>query len=463
MPFVLKDMKDLSGWAGKQTRKTWSGFKGEPFDDGSKVRESKLDFKKVIGMQHVKSELQKVVTYFNKKDVFDRMGIQPEKGYLLVGPLDTGRSLAHALAGEVTAELKKQRKKGICGVYEIHASLLLQKELKEIIEEAEKRSPCVLVIDELDWLSKQKSVDPKIWSTLVTTMNGLLKSARKQVFMVATAQDNKSIDAAIKDQGRLGITVHFDTPVQAERLEFFQKELDARCINCADFNLDALAQQTAQCSATQLSCVMKRALANAHAQEESLQQRHIEQSIDQVVYNIVEQESSMSPQEKQIIAAHYAGKAVAHMALKPEVLLSRVTILPVAHNQTKPEIGALIAYNATDKLVKTAQDIEHDCIIELAGLEAQKLLFGNLVSTQLAQQVKQQVFAQAKLLAFEGIEEKALPKAVQAERGAHAWQLVMDYTHQAAELLKAYKPKLVTLATHLVQNNTLHANELAQL
>ena len=187
------------------------------------------------------------------------------KAIFLVGPIDTGKMLTQALAGEVTKTLKSKGKATKCSVYEIHASLLLQKELKDIVKEAEKSSPCLVVIDELDWLFNQKSVDPKIWSDLVTSMSGTLKSAKKQVFIVGTARNCNNIDMAIKDHGRLGTTIYFDKPNIEERTEFFQKEISDSCVIVDNFDILSYAKQTEGCSQEQLRSVIKGALNIAHS------------------------------------------------------------------------------------------------------------------------------------------------------------------------------------------------------
>jgi ATP-dependent Zn protease len=466
-PIIYRDGKDLWSWSAKQAKRAFAYAKGESFDDGSPIKPSKMMFKDIIGLEHTKQSLAKIVDYFKHKDSFDQMGVVVDRGYLFVGPVDTGKSLVQAVAGEITAELKSQGKTTVCGIYEVHASALLQKEkeLKDIIKEGEKSSPCIILIDELDWLATQKSVDPKIWSDLVGGMTGVLRSAKKQVFIIATAQDTAGIDAAIKDQGRLGITLYFDKPSYHERSEFFRKELTDRCIDLADFNIKLLAEQTEGCSSTQLIMVMKRALRLAHAQRQTLREHHIELSINDIIYNVISQVQGLDKAEKQIIAAHYAGKALAHMLLNGRSKLMKVTILPVAtQDNIQLQLGALITYKAAHQdTLTTTNDIEKECLIELAGLAAQEILFDHVVSRKLADQSNQQALTYTKQLVFQGASEHDLAKNLREEKLAQAWNLVNRYREQAMTLMEENGDKLSRIAVKLVEKSLLTARELAEL
>lgn len=455
-PILKKDAEDIGNWSLKQFKKAYAFLKGEPYEDDSPIKKSKITFKEVIGFDHAKSELGKVVKYFTKKDDFDRAGASVERGYLLVGQVDAAKSLAQALAGEVTNIIKEKKKAAICGVYEIHASQLLDKKLKDIIKEAEEKSPCILVIDQIDWLSSDKQVKPEIWSDLVTSMSSTLRSNKKEVFIIATAQNLRAIDKAVHEQGRLGVTIQLDSADLDARKTFIAKELTERVIDASQFDLELLAKQTEGCTLQELARVIKRAIAHAQEASETLNQKHIEISIDEVVHNIIS--TSVSAVNKKMLAAHFAGKAFAHINLKPGQL-NKVTIKTVAKG-AKLKSGAIIAYKPKNAdLFMTQKDIENYCVIALAGAEAQKLI-ANTTSVALSAAAKKNVFDLVKKTLFEGISEKELPRNLKEQKLAEVWQIIDGYTKLANQLVSINIDKIKAIAKELETRGTISADEL---
>lgn len=281
-PIIKKDLEDIGSWFLTQGKKFYARLKGETYNNGSPIRSSRTLFSDIIGLDEAKQELSQIVDFFKNKETFDLTGISIDRGYLLAGQLDSGKLLAQAVAGEITKELKAQGKESSCGVYEIHASSLVTKGLKEVIEQAEKQAPCIIALDQLDWLSHQDNIEPKVLSETVNAMSSLLKNPKKQVFIIATAQNSLSVDNSFKEQGGLSITLTIDKPTEADRKEFFEKELKNRCLTTSEFNSDILAQQTEACSLSQLTSIIKRALIRALARHEKLSQNHLEQSIKEV-------------------------------------------------------------------------------------------------------------------------------------------------------------------------------------
>lgn len=457
-PIIMKDAKDLANWSATQAMKTLAYLKGESYDTGSPVKASRSAFADVIGLSQAKAELGKLVSYFKHKSNLDRTGAVMERGYLLVGPVDAGKSLAHALAGEITKELKAQKKTDKCGVYDIHASVLLKKELSDIIKEADKATPAIIVINELDWLARQE-VDAKVWGDIVTNMTGAIKNPKKPVIIIATAQDTQALTQALGISSQLGVTISFGQPTEEDRAQFFTRELANHGISkaeIAEFNVAELARQTSGSSLASLGTVVKHALNRAHIAQRTLTHDDIEQSIDTVVYGINTQHRSRLTIEKQVLAAHYAGKMVAHTNLDMVEQLVKATILPVT-TATGIRQGALFTYVPEHRaLTTTQQDKEKAIVIELAGLAAQEALLGS-VSHSFAQETKQKAFTHIKEIVFEGINEQDMPKELKNTKLTQVWQLMDEYKQRAQAIVQANQARLRELAHRLETEQTITA------
>lgn len=272
------DFKDVTKYANQWFNWIVTKCKGEFYDDGTGFRKLPMIFGEVIGAHGAKAELMSVVDYFKDKSAIDRIGAPIERSFFLAGPMDTSKSLAYATAGEISLVLQSQGKSSECSVYEVHASTLIQKSLKDILKEAEKYTPCIVVLEEINLLHEYgiRKMKANIWSDLITTMNSLSRS-KKDVFVITTAaHDRFDSHEALS---RYGIFAKVENPTHEDRLIFFKRELERRSVPLVYFDLNALAQKTEKYTFAQLMNVLKRACAQALSLRKSLSQEILEEAI----------------------------------------------------------------------------------------------------------------------------------------------------------------------------------------
>nr|MBA2307372.1 AAA family ATPase [Candidatus Dependentiae bacterium] len=270
----------LYGYASKCLSKASAYCKGESYDDGSGYKKSSAKFTDVVGAHRAKVELGSIVDYFKDKKAIDRIGAGVDRSYLLVGPLDTAKSLARSVAGEVSAVLKEQNKSE-CLIVEIHASSLISKSIKDILKEAESRhTHCIIVLDEIDRLYELKGVKSQTWSDLISAMNGLSKS-KKDIFVITTA--TKADFATQASVDRYGVYCSVENPTAKDRSNYFAQELKKRAVVSSSFDLESVARKSEGCTFTQLTTMLKRALAKSHTFRGSLSQDILEKSVTEVM------------------------------------------------------------------------------------------------------------------------------------------------------------------------------------
>lgn len=459
---INKDYKDFLSWSHEKGKHLYALLKGETYEDPSPVKKSKLKFSDIVGYAYAKEQINHLVGYFDNKNQYDRTGTFPDRGYLFVGPLDMGKDLAHALAGEITLKLQAQGKK--CGIRDLHSSELVKKDIKDIIEETEKESgeePVILLINDLNWLTDKSEKDKGVLGSLATAMSKTLKGNKKKIFIVATTQDAAAIDKTLSGSGRLGSTVHFDKPTQAERAEFFAKELAKRGARKADFDVQNLAFLTDDCSYDALTAIVKAAFARATSQAAITTQAHIKQAIDAIIHKIAYNDTRRDAEQEVILAQCFAGQTLVHYLLEPRNELVKVTILPVASAQTHAlSHGKLITHAVDNKQeFTTAKDLEHEAVIALAGVEAVKLL-GNEPTIAMIQKADLIARTYAKRIVFQGASEKDFDKKSRDEKLAQVSKLMNEFAQQAQALLTKHQNKLATIAAELKEKLTLDKQEL---
>jgi transitional endoplasmic reticulum ATPase len=175
--------------------------------------------------------------------LFKAIGVKPPRGILLYGPPGTGKTLiARAVANETGSFFF------LINGPEIMSKLAGESEsnLRKAFEEAEKNSPSIIFIDELDSIAPKREkthgeVERRIVSQLLTLMDGL-KQRANVVVMAATNRPN-SIDPALRRFGRFDREVDIGIPDVTGRLEVLR--IHTKNMKLADdVDMEQVAQET---------------------------------------------------------------------------------------------------------------------------------------------------------------------------------------------------------------------------
>ncbi|MBN1923839.1 MAG: CDC48 family AAA ATPase [Nanoarchaeota archaeon] len=176
-------------------------------------------------------------------EVFERLGIQPPKGVLLYGPPGTGKTLlAKAVASESEAHFISINGPEIMSKWVGEA----EKQLRNLFEDAEKNSPAIIFIDEIDAIASKREestgeVERRVVAQLLALMDGL-KSRGKVIVIAATNRPN-ALDPALRRPGRFDREIEIGVPDKEGRLEILK--IHTRNMPLAgDVSLELLANQT---------------------------------------------------------------------------------------------------------------------------------------------------------------------------------------------------------------------------
>jgi transitional endoplasmic reticulum ATPase len=155
-------------------------------------------------------------------ELFVKLGIDAPKGILLYGPPGTGKTLlARAIANETEASF-----------YSINAPEVVnkfygesEKKLRELFEKAQKDSPAIIFIDEIDAIAQKREevqgeTEKRIVAQMLTLMDGLNKN--KKVIVIAATNRPDSLDEALRRPGRFDRELEIGVPREADRLEILK-------------------------------------------------------------------------------------------------------------------------------------------------------------------------------------------------------------------------------------------------
>jgi len=171
------------------------------------------------------------------------LGIKPPRGLLLYGPPGTGKTLiARAVANETGSFFF------LINGPEIMSKMAGESEsnLRKAFEEAEKNSPAIIFIDEIDSIAPKREktqgeVERRIVSQLLTLMDGI--KSRAQVIVIGATNRPNSIDPALRRFGRFDREIDIGIPDATGRLEIARIHTKNMKLD-ASVDLESIANET---------------------------------------------------------------------------------------------------------------------------------------------------------------------------------------------------------------------------
>ncbi|WP_230279882.1 CDC48 family AAA ATPase [Croceicoccus sp. Ery15] len=179
-----------------------------------------VNYDDVGGMEETIKQLREMVELpLRYPELFTRLGVDPPKGVLLHGPPGTGKTrLAQAVANESDANFFLINGPEIMG----SAYGESEKRLREVFEEAEKASPAIVFIDEIDSIAPKRQnvqgeAEKRLVAQLLTLMDGL--HARSNLVVIAATNRPDAIDEALRRPGRFDREIIVGVPDENGRKE----------------------------------------------------------------------------------------------------------------------------------------------------------------------------------------------------------------------------------------------------
>jgi len=179
----------------------------------------------VGGLEEVKEELKEAVEWpLKNPEVFKRLGIQPPKGILLIGPPGCGKTmLARAVATESEANFISIKGPEVFSKWVGES----ERAIREVFRKARMASPAVIFFDEVDSLVPRRrlgygdsGVTERVISQLLTEMDGIIPL--EDIIVIAATNRPDIVDPAVLRPGRFDWLIYVPEPDEAARLEIFK-------------------------------------------------------------------------------------------------------------------------------------------------------------------------------------------------------------------------------------------------
>ncbi|MEX6503704.1 ATP-dependent zinc metalloprotease FtsH [Pseudomonas zhanjiangensis] len=336
-----------------------------------------VTFNDVAGIDDAKAELQEVVSFLKDQPRYNRLGARIPKGILLVGPPGTGKTLvAKAVAGEANVPF-----------FSISGSEFVEMfvgvgaaRVRDLFEQARKSAPCIIFIDELDALGKMRGVgayggnDEKeqTLNQLLAELDGF--DTREGVVLLAATNRPEVLDPALLRAGRFDRQIVIDRPDRNGRTAILKVHVK-RIQASADLDLDKVAGITTGFSGADLAnLVNEAAILATRRGAETVGMADFTNAVERIVVGSERQGRLLLPHERQVVAHHEMGHALAASSLAGMDPVHKVSIIP----RSVGALGYTLQRPTEDRFLITLPELKNRMTVLLAGRAAEELIFGEI-------------------------------------------------------------------------------------
>ena len=368
--FMMKRMNSVMGDSGKQMN--FGKAKVKQMADEKR----KTTFADVAGADEEKEELREIVEFLKNPKKYNELGARIPKGVLLVGPPGTGKTLlARAVAGEAGVPFFSISGSDFVEMFVgVGAS-----RVRNLFEQAKKNSPCIIFIDEIDAVGRQRGAGlggghderEQTLNQLLVEMDGF--GANEGVIMIAATNRPDILDPALMRPGRFDRQVTVGYPDVKGREEILKVHARGKPI-APDVDLKTIAKSSAGFTGADLENLLNEAaLLAARRNLKAITMTEIEEATIKVVVGTEKKSHVMSDREKKLTAYHEGGHAVVTYFCKTQDPVHQISIIPRGMAG-----GYTMQLPAEDRSYRTRAEMQESLIVLLGGRVAEALTLDDI-------------------------------------------------------------------------------------
>jgi cell division protease FtsH len=340
-------------------------------------RDTGVTFDDVAGADEAKAELMEIVSFLKDKDKYGRLGARIPKGVLLVGPPGTGKTLlAKAVAGQAGVPF-----------FSISGSEFVEMfvgvgaaRVRDLFEQARKAAPCIIFIDELDALGKARGggtfgghdEKEQTLNQLLTELDGF--DPREGIVVLGATNRPEVLDPALLRAGRFDRQIVIDRPDRNGREAILRVHVK-RIKLAADVRLDQIAAITPGFTGADLANLVNEAAIVATRRGGSeVTTADFTAAVERIVAGSERKGLLLQPREREVVAYHEMGHALAAANLPGTDPVHKVSIIP----RSIGALGYTMQRPTDDRFLITIRELKDRMVVLLAGRAAEQEVFGEV-------------------------------------------------------------------------------------
>lgn len=316
-------------------------------------------FEVIIGYETEKEELMRLCDIMRNKEKYSALGVEMPKAILLHGEPGLGKTLmAKTLieeSGRKCFSCKKDRADGA-----------FVDKIRETFESAINNQPSIVFLDDMDKFAQDNLSEDNNKEEFVTIQSCFEDLKRKDVFVVATANNIRNIPRSLLREGRFGKQMKIEKPNREDSIKIIAHFLKNKAIT-ADVSAEFVANLLEGESCAFLESVVNEAGIYAGYENQSkINKKHFINAAMRLSTKHLPSKK-MNDKEKQMVCYHEAGHAVASILLGKKIALLT--------SKKHGEVGGFCSTYEHEEENHTFEEFKNEIIILLSGKASTEIIY----------------------------------------------------------------------------------------
>ena len=444
-----------------------------------------VTFADVGGVEEAKEEVFEIVEFLKDPSKYQSLGGKIPKGVLMIGSTGTGKTLlARAIAGEAQVPFFTISGSDFVEMFVgVGAS-----RVRDMFEQAKKRSPCIIFIDEIDAVGRKRGAGlggghderEQTLNQLLVEMDGFEDNVG--VIVIAATNRPDVLDSALLRPGRFDRQVVVPLPDVRGREQILKIHMRKVPLD-KDVKPSIIARGTPGFSGADLAnLINEAALIAARANKKYVSMEQLDRAKDKVMMGTERKSMVISEEERKLTAYHEAGHAIVGLSVQDHDPVYKVTIIPRGI-----ALGLTMFLPEQDRYSFSKKRLVSQITSLFGGRAAEELIFGkDSVTTGASNDIERATEIARKMVTKWGLSDKLGPLTYIEDEGEvflgrsvtqhkqvsditvktidEEVRRIIDQSYQdAAKILKTNIKRLHKMAEALIKYETLDENQIGDI
>ena len=410
-------------------------------------------FDNIIGYEHIKIELERLVDCINNKEKYEKLGVKIPKNLLLYGEAGLGKtSFANAFVNALNRKKYIIRKNKPDGEF--------VNEVSRIITEAMNNTPSVVMLDDVDKYSNNDG-DHKNADEYIVIQTCIDDCKDKDVFFIATANSLDDMPDSLLRAGRFSNKIEFEPPTIKDATIIIKHYLSDKCIEL-DVDCEEIARLLEGKSCAILESIMNEAgLYAGYNNQTTITNKDIIKACLRIIYNAPENLDNKTVFQIEAASYHEAGHALMSEYLEP----NSVNLVSVANYFGNK--GGLTSQTMDKDYWCDFTKMENRVMVLLAGKAATEVIFNKVdvgceSDIERARKIVERFYQDYGLNNFK---YACFESSQSSKETKENWisQKLVDYYSRVKTILHTNMLPLTELAHKLQSEETLNKKQLKEV
>jgi cell division protease FtsH len=395
----------------------------------------KVRFKDVAGVEEAKEDVVEMVDFLKDPGKYEALGGKIPRGVLMVGPPGTGKTLlARAIAGEAGVPFFSISGSDFVEMFVgVGAS-----RVRDMFEQAKKRAPCIIFIDEIDAVGRQRGgagmgggndEREQTLNQLLVEMDGF--SGNEGIIVIAATNRADVLDKALLRPGRFDRQVQVGLPDIKGREQILKVHADKVPL-ADDVNINDLARGTPGFSGAELANLINEgALFAARHNQRVVTMNDLDKARDKMIMGAEKRTMVMGREELLMTAYHEAGHAIVGRIVPEHDPVYKVSIMPRGG-----ALGITMFLPERDQYSASKDKLESQISSLFGGRVAEALIYGkNKVTTGASNDIQRATQLARNMVTKWGLSERLGPMDYGDSEGGYMGAQAKPMSEQMAQII----------------------------